>query len=105
MTQYSQLQEMSLGTVNELPRSPDERDFRSAPTSYGVSIGSYLNASRGGELVRLRRIKPLSASGGLNRLDFPHDHKFDEFVKSRKFTFIVIPADPGSSPGGIQYFQ
>jgi len=33
--------------------------------SYGVSIGSYLNASRGGELVRLRRIKPLSASGGL----------------------------------------
>jgi hypothetical protein len=34
--------------------------------SYGVSIGSYLNASRGGELVRLRRIKPLSASGGLN---------------------------------------
>ena len=50
---------------NELPRSPDERDFRSAPTSYGVSIGSYPNASRGGELVRLRRIKPLSAFGGL----------------------------------------
>jgi len=36
--------------------------------SYGVSIGSYLNASRGGELARLRRIKPLSASGGLVRL-------------------------------------
>ena len=33
--------------------------------SYGVSIGSYLNASRDGELVRLRRIKPLSAFGGL----------------------------------------
>ncbi len=53
---------------NELPRSPDERDLRFAPTSYGVSIGSYHNASRGGELVRLRRIKPLSASGGLVRL-------------------------------------
>jgi len=36
--------------------------------SYGVSIGNYCNAPRGGELVRLRRIKPLSASGGLVRL-------------------------------------
>jgi hypothetical protein len=36
--------------------------------SYGVSIGSYHNASRGGELVRLRRIKPLPASGGFTRL-------------------------------------
>jgi len=36
--------------------------------SYGVSIGSYHYASRGGELVRLRRIKPLPASGGLVRL-------------------------------------
>jgi len=36
--------------------------------SYGVSIGSYLNASRGGELARLRRIKPLPASGGFTRL-------------------------------------
>jgi len=36
--------------------------------SYGVSIGNYLNAPRGGELVRRRRIKPLSAFGGLVRL-------------------------------------
>ena len=36
--------------------------------SNGVSIGNYLNAPRGGELVRLRRIKPLSAYGGLVRL-------------------------------------
>ena len=28
---------------NELPCSPDERDLRFAPTSYGVSIGSYHN--------------------------------------------------------------
>ena len=67
---------------NELPRSPDGRDLRFATTtrlsssksSYGVSIGSYLNASRGGELVRRRRIKPLSAFGGLvrlRRIEFP----------------------------------
>ena len=36
--------------------------------SNGVSIGKHLNAPRGGELVRLRRIKPLSAFGGLVRL-------------------------------------
>ena len=29
----------------------------------------------------------------------------DEFVKSQEFNYFVIPADPGSSPGGIQYFQ
>jgi len=40
---------------------------KSPAASYGVSIGSYPNASRGGELVRLRRIKPLSAFGGLTR--------------------------------------
>jgi len=36
--------------------------------SNGVSIRNYLNAPRGGELVRRRRIKPLSAFGGLVRL-------------------------------------
>jgi hypothetical protein len=29
----------------------------------------------------------------------------DGLVKSRKNLFSVIPADPGSSPGGIQYIQ
>jgi len=60
-----------ISPANELPRSPDERDLRFAPTSYGVSIGSYHNASRGGELVRLRRVYPpqegLSAFGGLKQ--------------------------------------
>jgi len=37
-------------------------------SSNGVSLGNYLNAPRDGELVRRRRIKPLSASGGLVRL-------------------------------------
>ena len=36
--------------------------------SSGVSIGNFLNAPRGGELVRLWRIKPLPAYGGLVRL-------------------------------------
>jgi hypothetical protein len=31
-------------------------------------------------------------------------NRFDEFVKSRQIPFSVIPADPGSSPGGIQAF-
>ena len=34
-----------------------------------VSIGNYLNAPKDGELVRRRRIKPLSAYGGLNSED------------------------------------
>jgi len=58
---------------NELPRCPDGRDLRFATTSRR-GIGSYLNAPRGGELVRRRRIKPLSAFGGLvrlRRIEFP----------------------------------
>jgi hypothetical protein len=28
----------------------------------------------------------------------------DEFIKSRRIPFAVIPPDPGSSPGGIHSF-
>jgi hypothetical protein len=31
-------------------------------------------------------------------------NRFDEFVKGRQIPFSVIPADPGSNPGGIQTF-
>ena len=30
---------------------------------------------------------------------------FDELLKNRKIILSVIPADPGSSPGGILSFQ
>jgi len=50
------------------PAAPMGGIFASLRQADGVSIGNYLNAPRGGELVRLRRIKPLSAYGGLVRL-------------------------------------
>ena len=38
-----------------------------------------------------------------NRLNVEHrTSNVDELVKSRKIALSVIPADPGSSPGGIQ---
>jgi hypothetical protein len=54
--------------------------------SYGVSKGNYHNAPRGGELVRLRRIKPLSASGGfthLRRVYPPQEGLFAGGLKSK----------------------